>query len=146
MDTEVRSRSRHVGVSMATERQIAANRANSKRSTGPKTSYGRVKSSRNAFRHGLSCRLPLDIAAVDTIALPLVKDGAGDAHLTAARQFAHTYLEIMRIRDIRRQIMASLFQCWRHSELKRLANLDRYERSAVSRRRHAGNDLIVSSS
>ena len=37
---------------MATERQIAANRANAKRSTGPKTEKGKQASSQNALRHG----------------------------------------------------------------------------------------------
>ena len=45
---------------MATQKQIAANRANSKRSTGPKTAAGKLRSSRNAFRHGLSLTLPYD--------------------------------------------------------------------------------------
>jgi hypothetical protein len=45
---------------MATEKQIAANRANAKRSTGPKTAAGRARSSRNAYRHGLSLELPLN--------------------------------------------------------------------------------------
>jgi hypothetical protein len=40
---------------MASEKQIAASRANAKRSTGPKTAAGRLKSSRNAYRHGLLC-------------------------------------------------------------------------------------------
>jgi hypothetical protein len=42
---------------MASERQIAANRANARKSTGPKTTAGLSKSSRNAFRHGLSLAL-----------------------------------------------------------------------------------------
>ena len=42
---------------MATEKQIAANRANARRSTGPKTVAGKMASSRNAFRHGLSLAL-----------------------------------------------------------------------------------------
>jgi hypothetical protein len=130
---------------MATEKQIAANRANSTRSTGPKTRFGRLKSSRNAFRHGLSCPLPFDIGALDTIAVTLAEERGGDAHLLAARQFAHTYLEIVRIRGIRREILRSLFQSWRPGDMKRLANLDRYERSAARRSRCAGNDLIVSS-
>ena len=40
--------------SMASEKQIAANRANAQKSTGPKTAAGRSKAGRNAFRHGLS--------------------------------------------------------------------------------------------
>lgn len=38
---------------MATENQIAANRANAKRSTGPRTAPGKAKSARNSIRHGL---------------------------------------------------------------------------------------------
>jgi hypothetical protein len=37
---------------MATEKQIAANRANAKRSTGPITEKGKQASSQNALRHG----------------------------------------------------------------------------------------------
>jgi hypothetical protein len=42
------------------EKRIAANRANAKKSTGPKTSYGKAMSSWNSTRHGLLAnRLPL---------------------------------------------------------------------------------------
>ena len=37
---------------MATERQIAANRANSQRSTGPQTDHGTARSSMNSTTHG----------------------------------------------------------------------------------------------
>jgi len=39
---------------LPSKRQIEANRANATKSTGPRTSNGKVISSRNAFRHGLS--------------------------------------------------------------------------------------------
>jgi hypothetical protein len=38
---------------MSTEKQIAANRANAKRSTGPNTSGGKARSRMNAWKHGL---------------------------------------------------------------------------------------------
>jgi hypothetical protein len=38
---------------MATERQIAANAANAKLSTGPRTAAGRSRSSRNSLKHGI---------------------------------------------------------------------------------------------
>ncbi len=38
---------------MATEKQIAANRRNAQKGTGPKTLEGKFKSSLNALRHGL---------------------------------------------------------------------------------------------
>jgi hypothetical protein len=44
---------------MATEKQILANRENAKKSTGPRTSAGRAKSSRNALRHGASAHTPV---------------------------------------------------------------------------------------
>src|ERR1041385_702305 len=39
---------------MTTDRQIAANRANAQKSTGPKTEGGKSRSRRNAYRHGLA--------------------------------------------------------------------------------------------
>src|SRR5262245_13693746 len=39
---------------MASERQIAANRRNAARSTGPRTASGKVRSSKNALRHGFA--------------------------------------------------------------------------------------------
>lgn len=38
---------------MATPKQIAANRRNAKKSTGPKTGQGKATSSRNAMKHGI---------------------------------------------------------------------------------------------
>ena len=39
---------------MATEKQIAANRANARKSTGPKTTAGKSRSSANSRKHGLT--------------------------------------------------------------------------------------------
>jgi hypothetical protein len=39
---------------MATDRQIAANRRNALKSTGPRTYEGKARSGKNALRHGLS--------------------------------------------------------------------------------------------
>jgi hypothetical protein len=39
---------------MASSRQIAANRANAQKSTGPRTANGKDQSSRNAIKHGLT--------------------------------------------------------------------------------------------
>lgn len=44
---------------MATDRQIQANRANAKLSTGPVTEKGKRASSQNALRHGLRSRIVL---------------------------------------------------------------------------------------
>jgi hypothetical protein len=39
---------------MATEKQIAANRRNAAKSTGPRSAAGKKRAGRNAYRHGLS--------------------------------------------------------------------------------------------
>jgi len=39
---------------MATKKQVAANRRNAKKSTGPKTEAGKRRSSKNALKHGLT--------------------------------------------------------------------------------------------
>jgi hypothetical protein len=46
---------------MATERQIAANRLNSRSSTGPRTDCGKRRSRLNAMRHGLTAETLIDV-------------------------------------------------------------------------------------
>ena len=41
---------------MATKAQILANRRNARKSTGPRTPYGKALASQNALKHGLSAR------------------------------------------------------------------------------------------
>jgi hypothetical protein len=45
-----------VELAMASEKQVQANRANAKRSTGPKTEPGKALSRRNAYKHGLTAQ------------------------------------------------------------------------------------------
>src|SRR5687768_8874543 len=44
---------------MTTDRQIAANRANAQKSTGPRTAQGKAITSRNGTRHGLRSTTPV---------------------------------------------------------------------------------------
>ena len=130
---------------MATDKQIAANRANSKRSTGPKTAAGRLKSSRNAYRHGLACSLRLDAASTvkaATMARILTGERADEMELLAATEVAQAQLELLQIRALRAQIMSEvdLVAC-DPKKLARLAALDRYERFAHTRRRRASYKL-----
>ena len=50
---------------MATDKQIAANRRNALKSTGPRTPEGKAKSSRNAYKHGLAAISPHAFLAVE---------------------------------------------------------------------------------
>ena len=44
---------------MSTEKQIAANRRNAARSTGPRTQSGKARSRFNALKHGCRAKLPI---------------------------------------------------------------------------------------
>src|SRR5258708_3387712 len=125
---------------MASEKQIAANRANAKRSTGPKSALGKSKSSRNAVRHGLSRPLPFDASSAEAqaIAHALIANGADDQQHSAATELAAAQLELLRIRVERGRMLASIDPASSDAaELKRLMALDRYERLAHTRRRRA---------
>lgn len=130
---------------MASERQIAANRANAKKSTGPRTAAGRSKSSRNAFRHGLSLPLRLDPAAsskASAIVSALVGHEASEEKLAAATELAGAQLDLLRIRAVRAQLMTEFDPASANlKQLRRLAAFDRYERFAATRRRRATRKL-----
>jgi hypothetical protein len=130
---------------MATERQIAANRANAQKSTGPRTAAGRLKSSRNAFRHGLSLPLRIDMttsAKADAIGRALARDQAGEDQRVAAAEVAQAQLELLRIRAVRAELTAMIdVTSGNLEQLQRLAALDRYERFAHTKRRRASRKL-----
>ena len=135
-----------VGSRMTSERQRAANRANAKCSTGPRTLVGKSRSSRNAYQHGLSHSLPSDKATrakVETFVLDLVGDVANDQQKLAASVVAKAQFELLRIRQRRADLMAEL-DLSNLQKLRRLGSLDRYERLAMTRRRRAGDDLYES--
>jgi len=123
---------------MASEKQIAANRANAKKSTGPRTAVGRAKSSRNSYRHGLSLPMQPDSHAVDALAKAIAGESASEVQLRAARAVAEAQLELKRIRATRvAAIPTELEQMFNPRTIAGLCALDRYERLAASRRKAA---------
>ena len=60
---------------MATKRQIAANRRNARRSTGPKTAAGKAASSANALRHGLAAARAVVLPDEDADAYERLRQG-----------------------------------------------------------------------
>jgi hypothetical protein len=60
------------------ERRVAANRRNAKKSTGPKTPGGKVKAAMNSLKHGLRARTPLlpgeDFVELDLFTSDLLDD------------------------------------------------------------------------
>ena len=132
---------------MASEKQIQANRKNAKRSTGPKTAAGRARSRRNALRHGLSLPLTLNTemaAKADLIRQSLVAEQAKPTQVVAAIEFAQAQLDLLRIRAVRRQMMAVPdLVSGDLTHLRRLVALDRYERRALARRYDASSKLAT---
>jgi hypothetical protein len=130
---------------MATEKRIAANRANARRSTGPRTVLGKLTSSRNALRHGLSLPLQSDHAGLEEIhalVQALVEKDPSEIKLVAANDVVLAQQELARIRTTRAALFADIHadrgdaKSW-----KRLAALDRYERIAYAKRRKAAKIL-----
>ena len=94
---------------MATERQIAANRRNAVKSTGPRSSAGKRRARRNSYRHGLSIGTagrPGCAEHVERVARKIAGAGADAMVLEQARSIAQAQLDLTQIRRMR----ASLIQ------------------------------------
>jgi hypothetical protein len=87
---------------MASERQRAANRANARKSTGPRSDSGKKRASRNALKHGLTT--PLSGAAVTREIEALARQIAGDPEdrlrMAAARDAAEAQLDLARVQRV----------------------------------------------
>jgi hypothetical protein len=97
---------------MATERQIAANRRNATKSTGPKTSVGRLRASANSYCHGLSIQVDDEENSDDVECL--VRRIVGDAQdlnlLQCARSAARAHLDLVRVRQIKVHIINRIIE------------------------------------
>ena len=86
---------------MASERQIAANRRNACKSSGPCSGAGKNRSSRNAYRHGLTASIP-STAAFAKQRYKLAREIAGNTEdpilLERARAIAQAELDLARVR------------------------------------------------
>ncbi|QDM22989.1 hypothetical protein FIU28_18870 [Tardiphaga sp. vice154] len=137
---------------MATDRQLKANRLNSKASTGPKSLRGKSASKRNAVKHGLSINIathPNIDERVNALAKLLLPNGSSK-YKSHAIEAAIAQLEILRIREYRAMLSKDLSQGEGDSsavkiELPSNEILDRYERRAFSRRARALRQLMPAS-
>src|SRR5262249_16224808 len=126
------------GCRVTSARQIAANRRNARACTGPRTSSGKARASRNALRHGLTRSVRHDpqlARKIDALARTIAGREANAERREGADRIAAAEIELMRVRQARSELLARAATA--PDLVRRLANLDRYERRARSRRRRA---------
>ena len=133
---------------------IAANRANARKSTGPKTVAGKARVSRNAQRHGLSRPLFCEGAFtphIEALAREIAGQDAYGERLARACNVAAAQLDLARIRIAKRDLQDAAnfgstdvqYPCdW--SVLPQLERLDRYEQRVFTRRRRAIREFCKS--
>src|SRR6516225_6071592 len=87
---------------MATDRQIAANRHNARRSTGPRSSAGRNRSRRNSYRHGLAAGVTLNAERfkhIERLARKIAGNSTDVLAVERARTLAQAEYELALIRQ-----------------------------------------------
>ena len=139
---------------MTTERKIAANRKNAKKSTGPQTRCGKDRTRRNAIRHGLSSTNldnPGICNQVDRIVKMMCGERPGILLYDQAVVIAESQILLARVRALRTDFIERMRGQAAHDErneksyeaaclnraLTEVLSLERYERRALSRRRRA---------
>jgi hypothetical protein len=91
-------------LTVATKRQIAANRLNARKSTGPRSSAAKKRTSRNAYRHGLTLSAtsgPAFAKRLDALARKIAGDSKDEIILEQARAAAQAVLDLARVRQVK---------------------------------------------
>jgi hypothetical protein len=148
---------------MASDRQIAANRRNAQKSTGPKSQSGKQRSSKNAYRHGLA--VPISNvgseAQLNDLSRQLAEDASNSEILARAERAAGAQLDLARVRKARAAMIerAELLDFsmslprGNEEEERRLVNavgsvlseltkIYRYENRAAARRNRAIREIV----
>ena len=89
---------------MATEKQIAANRQNARRSSGPRSGEGKRRSGQNAYRHGLSAGVNAHgeyVKDIEALASQIAGNSTDVVVLECARTMAQAEFDLARIRRLK---------------------------------------------
>ena len=101
---------------MTTERQLATNRRNARRSTGPRSKGGKERASRNSYRHGLTTPLitiQQHAKRVEELARKIAADATDFVTLDYARAAAEAEFGIARVRQAKDRTDRANVGVWR---------------------------------
>ena len=89
---------------MASERQIAANRRNAHKSTGPHSGAGKKRASGNSYRHGLSATMASSAQRakrIERLARKIAGDATDVVILECARDAAQAEFDLAQVRQVK---------------------------------------------
>ena len=88
---------------MANDRQFKANRANSAKSTGPRSTGGKRRAGKNAYRHGLSLSTNLTTNAkeIDKLARKIAGGSGSKIVWEHAKSAAQAQLDLARVQHVK---------------------------------------------
>lgn len=134
---------------MVSPRKIAANRRNSRRSTGPRTSEGKTRSKQNSWRHGLTAVAnsgAQQSTEIRQLANAIAGTNADQIRFQFAVLAAEAEIKLLRVQSVQNSLLAlTLRNITTGSESHEAANalaavlgnlnrLERYEHRAFVRR------------
>lgn len=133
---------------MTSEQKIAANRNNALQSSGPQTLEGKMRSSRNSYRHGLAAKTSAtadERRRSDALSRQLA-GGSNDYWVgEAARRAADNFLYLERVKAKKAEVIEDLLRITStvdfHRGTRELAKFETYERKARSRWKRSQRDL-----
>jgi hypothetical protein len=146
---------------MTSGRKKRANRANSRKSTGPRTALGKQRAARNSLRHGLNIPVLYDptlAPRVEALADSIAGETPSILDLLPAQRIAEAQVELRRVRERKRDLIAIAFADQKYEtcagpeklaaiiddNAEELHRLDRYERRALSARKFAIREFSAS--
>ena len=121
---------------MRVSARVRANRANAKKSTGPRTQKGRARASRNALKHGLSISPSLWVRATEEVehfARRIAGEGASLPLLQAATAVAEAQIDLIRIRRMKCDLMSDPKAREKQLSKKEIAAIGREMRKEMKR-------------
>jgi hypothetical protein len=129
---------------MTSQRQIAANKRNSVKSTGPRSHRGKARSRMNALRHGLSATT-IDVAVKHPVNAEVASHSnasSGDQSVTVlSERLRQIEVERLKILNKAGDLLNSPDSHATFATVQRLAALERYSQRAYSKLRKLIHEL-----